>query len=42
MFELKTPGFVWLPYAVAALNLFALGGVAAVRWRGEIVTGIAE
>jgi len=26
-------GYVWLPYAVAALVLFALGAVAAVRWR---------
>ena len=26
-------GYVWLPYAVAALILLGLGGVAAVRWR---------
>ena len=26
-------GYVWLPYAFAALVLFALGAVAAVRWR---------
>jgi undecaprenyl-diphosphatase len=26
-------GYVWLPYAVAALILLVLGGVAAVRWR---------
>src|SRR6476620_8644625 len=26
-------GYVWLPYAIAALALFGLGAVAAVRWR---------
>jgi len=26
-------GYVWLPYATAALLLLGLGGVAAVRWR---------
>src|SRR6476619_4958828 len=26
-------GYVWLPYAIAALALFGLGGLAAVRWR---------
>ena len=26
-------GYVWLPYAIAALCLFALGAVAALRWR---------
>lgn len=26
-------GYVWLPYAAAALVLFGLGAVAAVRWR---------
>lgn len=26
-------GYVWLPYAVAALILLALGAIAAVRWR---------
>jgi len=26
-------GYIWLPYAIAALALFVLGGVAAVRWR---------
>ena len=26
-------GYVWLPYAIAALVLLALGGVATVRWR---------
>lgn len=26
-------GYVWLPYAVAALLLLGLGGLAAVRWR---------
>ena len=26
-------GYVWLPYAIAALALFGLGAVAALRWR---------
>jgi undecaprenyl-diphosphatase len=26
-------GYVWLPYAIAALALFALGAFAALRWR---------
>ncbi|HEY5880783.1 MAG TPA: phosphatase PAP2 family protein [Nakamurella sp.] len=34
-------GYVWLPYGVAALGLFALGAVAAVRWR-RARPGVAE
>ena len=29
-------GYVWLPYAAAALVLLVLGGVAAVRWPSKI------